>query len=75
MELISVRNLIGDIKLEAFKQVSTKARYRLSSLAETFVQVQFSDIDTMRTIATLFEERENILSALKLFFDPSGEQV
>jgi hypothetical protein len=75
MELISVRNLIGDIKLEAFKQASTKARYRLSSLAETFEQVQFSDIDTMRTIATLFEERENILSAVKLFFDPSGEQV
>jgi hypothetical protein len=29
----------------------------------------------MRTIATIFEEREKILSDLKLFFDPSGEQV
>jgi hypothetical protein len=75
LELTSVRNSIGDITLEAFKQTSTKARSRLSSLAETFARVQFSDIDTMRTIATLFEERENILSALKLFFDPSGEQV
>jgi hypothetical protein len=75
MELTSVRNLIGYISLEAFKQASTKARSRLSSLAETFAQVQFSDIDMMRTITTIFEEREKILSDLKLFFDPSGEQV
>jgi hypothetical protein len=75
MEFTSVRNLISDITLEAFKQTSTKARSRLSSLAETFAQVQFSDIDMMRTITTIFEEREKILSDLKLFFDPSGEQV
>ena len=74
LELTSVRNSIGDITLEAFKQTSTKARSRLSSLAETFARVQFSDIDTIRTIATLFEEREKFLLALRLFFDPSGER-
>jgi len=75
LELKTARNLIGGITLEAFKQAAANARSRLPEIAEAFAQVQSSDIDAMRGATTLLDEREKLLSALKLYFEPSGARL
>ena len=72
LELKTARNLIGGITLEAFKQAAANARSLLPEIAEAFAQFQSSDIDAMRGATTLLDERKKLLSALKLYFEPSG---